>query len=645
MKALWRAVKVRPLLFLVLCTTCARFQARAQINSWTNLVSGNWEDAYWSLGLLPGTNQTILFTNEGSKTLTIGLNTMQNFPESLDVDSITISAPPGSSNTFLLTNAGPQAPLTVRSLTLASDCLMALFSSGLQLNGPNGVGMQVGGEFDQTDSMVAGNQVNVGYISPGIYNLNSGTIAVSHLWVGAPYAGLFNQNGGTNASGIIHVEGGEYDLNDGYFAGTIYFTANGTFRQRGGVLNSLVSITYGNYSLEGGINYGGVSFPQYGFGTAVQSGGTNFGGVDLGGFYGGGSYIMSNGVSYGGISVGGHASFTLLGGSQLCETQGVLVGVTFEASRDGGYGYSRGHFTQSGGLLSCSGMAIYGICYKWGGTTLVSGTVRISGPQSQFISSGTLCASNFFVSSMTIGPAYFNGTTVITNEINVIAASISGGGDLTVSNITVQSGSFGFDGNSLNQSGIVGLAGGGLNASGSGAYHFGQLQLNSGANSLAISSDQCVLNFKDSSSLAWTNTANLNVQNWSGSLYGGGQQQIIFGTNATALTPQQLSQIQFQNPAGLAPSNYPARILATGEIVPDTGAPLPPMMNLSSSANGVMRLSLGGDIGRTYTIEVSTDLMHWNAWTNQLNTSGTMTLDDYDPTNCPQRFYRMRVMP
>ena len=57
-----------------------------------------------------------------------------------------------------------------------------MISSTLQINGPHGAGMTIGGEFDQNNSAVSGNQVNVGYIGPGIYNLNSGTLAVSQLW-------------------------------------------------------------------------------------------------------------------------------------------------------------------------------------------------------------------------------------------------------------------------------------------------------------------------------------------------------------------------------------------------------------------------------------------------------------------------------
>jgi hypothetical protein len=653
-----RAAGVRALAFLVLCTIVGSYRAAfAQTNSWTNSVSGNWQDDYWTLGL-PTTNQDVSLTNAGWKALAIGPATVQNFPETLTLNSLTISSPSNSYNTLLMNFAGTNTPLVVRSMSVASNSAVTMLSSALLLDGSNGIGLQLGGEFNQNDSIVSGQQVNVGYIGPGVYNFNSGFFGVSNLRVGSAFSGVFNQNGGTNLALITDVEGGEYIQNDGYFGGTIYFTQNGTFRQRGGVLNTPVSITYGNYFLEGGINYGGVSFPytstSIGLGQVIQSGGTNFGGINLGGFYGTGQYTMSNGVSYGAISVGARASFSQLGGVQICGTQGVLVGADIISDRFGGTGFIEGTLEKQAGMLSCVGMSIAGHCYLWGGTNLISGAIIVSGPHSSFVSGGFLCASNFFAGSSpafgTVSPAYVSGMTFITNQLEVSGGSyssgFSGSGDLTVSNIVVTGSTFSFSGHSLNQSGILSLTNGNLNFSGLGSFRLGQLQINSSGNSiLGFSSGQCVLRFMSSSGSVWSNAAVLNVQNWSGSLYGGGAHQIIFGTNAAALTPQQLTQIQFQNPAGLAPGNYPARILATGEIVPDTGAPLPPMLNLNCASNGLMHLSLGGDIGRSYAFEISTDLAHWNTWTDQFNTSGTMSLDDADSTNCPQRFYRAHLMP
>jgi len=61
----------------------------------------------------------------------------------------------------------------------------------------------------------------------------------------------------------------------------------------------------------------------------------------------------------------------------------------------------------------------------------------------------------------------------------------------------------------------------------------------------------------------------LVIERWNGSALGNAQQQITFGNSPSSLTAQQLTQIQFHNPAHLASGTYPARILASGEIIPD----------------------------------------------------------------------------
>jgi hypothetical protein len=220
------------------------------------------------------------------------------------------------------------------------------------------------------------------------------------------------------------------------------------------------------------------------------------------------------------------------------------------------------------------------------------------------------------------------------------------GGQLIVSNIDVEQDNFGISGTVIKQTGTLTLGGVSTLLPGPGTYTFGPLIAKSGVIVLETNVN-CQIHFGDSSS---QERCALNIRNWSGSIYGGGAQQIIFGTNAAALTAQQLGGIIFQNPAGKLPPSpfidglYLARILATGEIVPDTGAPLPPRVNLGSS-NGVMHLSVGGDIGQNYAIDVSTDLVHWLTWTSQWNTNGTISIEDDGATNCQRRFYRAHAIP
>jgi hypothetical protein len=73
------------------------------------------------------------------------------------------------------------------------------------------------------------------------------------------------------------------------------------------------------------------------------------------------------------------------------------------------------------------------------------------------------------------------------------------------------------------------------------------------------------LSFANSSGETWAGGATLVISNWNGNPSGGGAEQLKFGTGPAALTPAQLNQIQFQ----VGTNSYSAKILNTGEVVPD----------------------------------------------------------------------------
>jgi hypothetical protein len=76
------------------------------------------------------------------------------------------------------------------------------------------------------------------------------------------------------------------------------------------------------------------------------------------------------------------------------------------------------------------------------------------------------------------------------------------------------------------------------------------------------------LRFNSSAAIAWTGGAVLTIANWDNTTNGPDHTRLYFGTDASGLTASQLGQIIFSNPGGLAPGNYPAQLLSTGELVP-----------------------------------------------------------------------------
>jgi hypothetical protein len=81
-----------------------------------------------------------------------------------------------------------------------------------------------------------------------------------------------------------------------------------------------------------------------------------------------------------------------------------------------------------------------------------------------------------------------------------------------------------------------------------------------------------ILHFSNSNNvidptIAWSGT--LSIYNWNGQpATGGGSEQILFGTDATGLSPSQLAMIQFYSGTGTGAFTPGAVLLADGEIVP-----------------------------------------------------------------------------
>lgn len=64
---------------------------------------------------------------------------------------------------------------------------------------------------------------------------------------------------------------------------------------------------------------------------------------------------------------------------------------------------------------------------------------------------------------------------------------------------------------------------------------------------------------------------------------------------------------------------------------------LGPLLQL---ANGSFQLTVTGEAGRSYTVQVSNDLVNWVNWTNFITTANPAQVLDTTATNQPVRFYR-----
>src|SRR5437764_387566 len=103
-------------------------------NSWTKATSGYWEEPYWSLGELPSIRHgETAFDNAGWKALAIGAQTTANYPDSLSISNLYVTAPPDSSNLLLLNWAGLAVPLSiVNDFRIQPRCALLSFASAVR---------------------------------------------------------------------------------------------------------------------------------------------------------------------------------------------------------------------------------------------------------------------------------------------------------------------------------------------------------------------------------------------------------------------------------------------------------------------------------------------------------------------------------
>ena len=582
-------------LFLVFSEVGANPQT---INVWTNPTSGNWEDLHWSLGQLPAPGQSIMLTNSGWKAVAIGPATVQNFSQTLNPFSITLGAGTDSFNVLLLNFTGFQNPLSVSELVINSNSAVTALSSTLNVNNTMGTAFSIGGAFNHGDfSVVSALTLKIGDVGPGVYNLTNGTLLVTVTQsVGSVFLARFNQFGGTNYPGnLLLSPGGECDVFAGaLITSNIIYRSGGSFNQLGGLVkpdkmlvnNGLYAMSSGTFS-SSDVELPGVSsaFEYAANAGFLQTGGTNntaF--LSIGNWRppflnasSSGGYTLSNGVlNAGSTAIGPYGAFTQSGGTHNTGL-GLFGDIVYY------YSPSPARYFLSDGFLFTPGIGMrIGLFTQTGGTNQVSGDltmqpyVTLGSWTAYNLSGGFLMTSNTYVGASMSGGFYQSGGTHIVSSLLTISQSspnfagyVLSGGELIVRNIQVDGGAtFHHCGGTLINTNMVTLADG-IWAANTNDQQCGKLVLVGSSNSIiSLPAGRSVLRFAQSSSVVWSNQATLTIENWNGSVSGGGQHQIHFGNDAAALSSQQLAQIQFHNPLGQN-GTYPAAILSTGEIVPN----------------------------------------------------------------------------
>lgn len=558
-------------------------------NSWVKPSSGNWQDQTgWSLGNLPAVNQDILFTNAGWKAVSVGADTAQNFPQSMNVGSITVSSPQDSYNVLLLNYAGYGTALQAGSVTINTNAVLTVLGSMLSVtnSGTTNDQLLLDGTVNQGDnSAVRATYLGLGTVGgniAGVYNLTNGLLTVHSAFAGGP--GQINQFGGYFWADQLELfVGGYYYLYDGDFGGDLFLNG-GNFIQLGGLFNASLEEN-GFYTLAGGTFIGGLSVPGAVIGYFTQTGGTNQSPTLNVGAPGatGGIYTLSNGLVT--------ANSALLGDNGKLDQWGGTLSVDGPFRFTGEF-YSQSYFAEGelkvhGGNFSARSLDFSGGAVDQSGGNAQIGDLNVYGFHSSYtLDAGLLTATNLTVTNA--NSAWFAqnaGTNTVAGLLKVSRQTLAGdgykmnGGALIAPFIRLDSGGvFHHTGGDILNNQKLTIASGTWEAK-QGSTYLGQLELSGATASpfLTMPAGASVVGFAASTSITWPGTAPMHIQNWAGSLTGGGQHQVTFGPNG--LTAQQVRQIYFDNPAGLPAGTYPAHILATGEVVPDQGSPTPGVVN------------------------------------------------------------------
>ncbi|MCG3148584.1 MAG: hypothetical protein PCFJNLEI_02029 [Verrucomicrobiae bacterium] len=452
-----------------------------EYNSWTNVADGRWQDVgNWSLGVAPtSTHARVQIANTNGNTVTINSDTVTSHPDTMIVKCLMLSAPAGTHNTLVLSNAGPSVPLQVlNACTLSSGGAMYLTDSVLRVEGLTGVGLTVNGSLALQNNalLLATNcSVRIGNPTSGSLIISGGTLASRDVTVGRVFGahGLLSMAGGTITVASVLTVGamsgatGDVWIADGQLVVTNAATYIGS--------NGIGQLTVSNGNMRANSLYAG--FNPGSRGTLTFAGGSNLltaslyagrfgsstgvvwvtGGVttitnstSFIGYNGVGQLTISNGTVqmsqvYVGSFSGSLGTLTVAGGSYLLKSS-LYAGQS---------SLSKGAVWVTGGEVDISKNYIYVGYFGLGELNVSNGALRsagmVLGSSAGAIGMATFAGGTNIIDTLTIASsAGATGTVWVTDNAVMIvsnlvigrlacdsgAAAIVSGGKLYVTNAT-----------------------------------------------------------------------------------------------------------------------------------------------------------------------------------------------------------------
>jgi hypothetical protein len=312
--------------------------ANAQTNSWINPSLGFWQDTNnWSLALPPGSTQSLLITNAGSKTVLLDSSTSSGYSNTLTVSDLILAGQGGSINTLLVDSIGYNPPFHIL----------------------NSLVVNPGGELLSLDSaLLVDNAAGAAVDIEGTMALSGTNFISGGLYVGFP----------TNSAASFSVLDGQTIFTNGYM--TIGFYGSAQVSLLGGTLQ-----TEDNISAPNGMFLG--------FGPASQGALSIPGGI----------LLVPEHLSLGEDAAS--AGLLSLDGGQLIATNNYLVSIGGNGA--GQVTISNGQLAASSMIVG-DAMGSSGTLTLAGGTLNLSGALVIAQGQSAtgavFITGGQLSVTN-----------------------------------------------------------------------------------------------------------------------------------------------------------------------------------------------------------------------------------------------------------